>query len=72
VAANPKVRAWMKKTQRECIKFGTELGLTPCSRAKINVPRGSNLPGAEPLKAAPTGADFLNRGPRDNVVPLKA
>lgn len=58
--------------RRECIKFGTELGLTPCSRAKINVPRGSNLPGADPVKPAASGADFLNRGPRDNVVPLKA
>jgi len=58
--------------RRECIKFGTELGLTPCSRSKINVPRGSNLPGAEAPRAAASGADFLNRGPRDNVVPLKA
>jgi P27 family predicted phage terminase small subunit len=58
--------------RRECIKFGTELGLTPCSRSKINVPRGSNLPGAETPRAAASGADFLNRGPRDNVVPLKA
>lgn len=58
--------------RRECIKFGTELGLTPCSRSKINVPRGSNLPGADAPKAAASGADFLNRGPRDNVVPLKA
>ena len=59
--------------RRECIKFGTELGLTPCSRSKINVPRGSNLPGAEvPARAPKAATDFLNRGPRDNVVPLKA
>lgn len=58
--------------RRECIKFGMELGLTPCSRSKINVPRGSNLPGADAARATVSGADFLNRGPRDNVVPLKA
>lgn len=56
--------------RRECVKFGTELGLTPCSRSKINVPRGSNL-GVSPAKPKASGADFLNRGPRDNVVPLK-
>jgi P27 family predicted phage terminase small subunit len=60
--------------RRECIKFGTELGLTPCSRSRINVPRGSNLPGAPdaPTRAPKAATDFLNRPPRDNVVPLKA
>lgn len=63
--------------RRDCLKFATEFGLTPSSRSRVNVPRGAGgaaLPktDAQAKTAAKRPVDFLNRGPRDNVVPLKA
>lgn len=52
---------------REMMKAATEFGLTPSSRARVNVPRGSgaDLPGPKDAdKPGPRPADFLNRGPR--------
>lgn len=64
--------------RRDCLKFATEFGLTPSSRSRVSVPRGAGgaaLPKADAqTKGAqkPRAVDFLTRGPRDNVVPLKA
>lgn len=62
---NP-VIGMLNVSTREMMKIATEFGLTPSSRARVNVPRGgANFP--EPKDKAPEGptaASFLNRGPR--------
>ena len=65
VQQNPVV-GMLNVSTREMMKIATEFGLTPSSRARVNVPRGgANFP--EPKDKAPEGptaASFLNRGPR--------
>lgn len=52
------------------LKAAGEFGLTPSSRTRIDVPK-VNPDGAKPKGDARKPGDFLNRGPRQNVVALK-
>lgn len=64
--------ALRNKARLDCLKFATEFGLSPSSRSRVNVPRGAPASATPTSAAGPRPADFLNRPPRDNVVPLKA
>jgi P27 family predicted phage terminase small subunit len=68
VVQNPLVG--IKNTARQnCLKVAQSFGLTPSARVGLDVLR---IPGGgtEPPKES-RAASFLNRGPRENVVPIK-
>lgn len=68
VVQNPLVG--IKNTARaNCLKIASMFGMTPSARVGLDALR---VPAAPTEQAPSRAADFLSRGPRQNVVPLKS
>lgn len=69
IVQNPLVG--IKNTARQnCLKVAQSFGLTPSARVGLDVLRVPGGPAEKP-KEENKAASFLNRGPRQNVVPIK-